>query len=181
MDDIEIKIDRRQTRRLEALFREFPRKAVRVLLTAINATLRTLRSRIVKRMSKVGGIKQKVLSDRMTIRRAGKRRLWARIQMKVGRIPIRDLGARQIKKGLSFRGVGGQRQRIPGAFLVETIARHAFKRRGEARKPIVKLYGVSFAHVWEEQDAARDDVLAEGAELFEHYLDQKFKWILSTL
>jgi hypothetical protein len=66
--------------------------------------------------------------------------------LETDRIPLKYFGARQTAKGVSYKlDKAKGRSFIAGAFgpNIPRLGNHVFKRQGKARKPIVKLFGVS--------------------------------------
>jgi len=66
------------------------------------------------------------------------------IVKKTDRLGLRHFGAKQIKKGVSYRiSKSGKRKSIPGAFIVAKWKGHVFVRTGAGRLPIEKRWGPS--------------------------------------
>lgn len=119
----------------------------RELATAVNkaatktqtAVSREVRTRLV--------IKAKDLKANLRKLRATKTNPSATVSLfRTDRIPLKRFGARQIKKGVSYKidKIEGRKVAL-GAFgpNIPRLGHHAFKRTGKARKPIVKLHGPS--------------------------------------
>lgn len=153
-------IDAARADRLIAIVGESPKQLKRELKTAVNATARTTRSRMNKTIRESFKVSIKAINKVLKITSvATEEKLSASVEVKKetdgnkGRIPLKEFGARQTKKGVTYKikHTGG-RQLIKGAFQGPkpdqrkiSWQNNVFKRVGKARLPIVKLYGPS---VW---------------------------------
>lgn len=180
MPDLELKVDPRQLAAVTSLLERLPRALPRVMQTSINSTLTTLRSRTVRAIARRAAIKQKVVRGDTIVLRATRRQWAGAIRLLGRRIPIRDLSARQTKKGVTFRGPGGRRKLIPGAFVATMRSGHTgvFARKGRARLPIRELRGPSLAGIWEREEGLVNSILAYGQGILHDRIDQKVRWQL---
>lgn len=81
-------------------------------------------------------------SKLMTARRGARRD--AGIELMGPVLPLRDFGAKQTAKGVTVRiRKKGSRKLIKGAFIRQGLGGHVFKRSGDERLPIEKLFSVS--------------------------------------
>jgi len=157
---IEITVNRRQMRELKAFFAEAPRELQTVLSRAINKVGVTARKRIIDIIAQQIAVKKSDLRNRnVTLRRATYRDLMANIVISGRRIPIFNFGARQTKKGVTYRiSRSGGRKTALGAFMESYASgtpiqmrsghRGVFRRRqleGHelARLPIEEIFGPS--------------------------------------
>lgn len=132
--------------------RKFPRAMPRILSRAINKVAGAARTFIVRVVAGQISIKQKDLKQQnVKLRKASFRRLVAVILIMGGRIPLKRFAARQTKKGATYRiQKTGGRKTVAGAFIVETMGGHVFRRKGKTRMPIAKLFGPSVPQVVED-------------------------------
>jgi len=137
----------------------------RILSRSLNRTVKGVRTDVVREVSKVSGAQIKFLRRVIRTRNAKPSFLEAEINGSSRRLPVTAFGARQTKKGVTFRGKSGRRQLIEGAFIEKTIKhgyRGAFKRKFDKTKnasgrdarnrlrknrlPVRKLQAVSVGH-----------------------------------
>ena len=161
---IEVKADIKQaTRSLDRVQRRVVPKAT---YQALNRTASTVRTRVRRRISTFMNIAQKHLKDSLSIEKASRNRLVARVWATGRSIPlIHFKGTRQLKAGVVSR-VHRQRVLRKGTFTAATKKGHrgAFRRIGGRRGPppnrselpIVELVGPSVA-----QTVARKEIVEE--------------------
>ena len=180
MGEIEIRFDERQLRRVRRLLRDVPKGVPRALSGAINKTLRSLRALAVKRISAASGLQQKTVRAATWLKKASRQVLAGRLRFTGKRVPIYQMGARQVRKGVSYTGEGKTRQTIPGAFIATMPSGHvaAFTRLGGKRLPIRELMGPSVAFVWHAHGDIEPEVRGEGNRLLTHYVNQELNWAL---
>jgi len=94
---------------------------------------------------KAGDLKRRSLK----ITQAKDASLVATINIFGSRIPLKDFNARQKKRGVSYTVQKGRRQTLDSAFIVKSMGDHVFKRVAGPRVPIIKLFGPSVPHVFE--------------------------------
>lgn len=132
---------------------------------AINLAITKAQSVAVKSIASEIGLKQKTVRDLLSLRKATRSELLARLEPRSGkRIPVIEMQARQTKKGISYKSEG-KRKTIKGAFVAVMKSGHvgAFKRVGKKRLPIVEMLGPSLPKLFVQQhiesamdEAARD-------------------------
>lgn len=178
--DIEVVFDKRQLRQARQMLAAIPNGWPKAASWAINSTARTLRSRIVKRISRESGIQQKVVREQVKLSKATRYRLMATVKLMFGRLRLIDLGARQTKKGVTYRAGQGRRKLVAHAFIerMPSGREGAFKRLDLSRLPIKELFGPSIAGVFVRAKAIERETLQEGAELLERNLWQKISALL---
>lgn len=148
--EITVQMDPAQRRRVEAALAAIPHGLTRVLTRAVNRVATSQRSKIVKHLSSVTGLQQKILRRRnVFLRRASFQKPSATIAVRGGRIPLRDLQPRQTKGGVSWKDGKGRGMEW-GAFIVESLGGHVFERVSPRRLPIRKLFSSSLASAFEK-------------------------------
>lgn len=108
---------------------------------AARGSLRQLRTRILRRLSRSTGVTQRILRKRMYIKRRQPRALFIGTRP----VPVIQLNAKALSggkrqsrgKGVSFKGPGG-REKLPQGFIAEGLGRrHVFEREpGSSRLPV---------------------------------------------
>lgn len=147
----------------------------RELATAVNATAKATKRQMAKEVTQELAVPQKVVVATLKeTRKATKAELKAAVRInKTGRISLKEFGARQNKKGVSYKISKSQgRKFVPGAFqgpkpgaISAKWRGHAFKRVGKSRLPIVKLKGPSPFGVFVKRGATPKVVDFADAEL----------------
>lgn len=149
--------------------------------SSLNKTIKSVQSIAVKDISKDIGLTQKDTRRYLIIKRATWRNLVASVEGSGKRIAINRLKPRQIKKGVTYRGEGGGRKLIPGAFMAPIPGSNkmgVFKRVGKKRMPINFLRSVSIPKVMTKEavERAMKDVAAERwKKNFQHELDYRLR------
>lgn len=148
-----VKIDDNQIRQMKAAIENTGRKLRRELKTAVNATASRCKSIVAKQIGSELAVPQKVIKGTIKqTRKPNEVDISAVIEVLKGdRIPLREFGARQTKKGVSYRVSKTRGRKLAeGAFqgprpgLMKSSWRgRAFKRVGKSRLPITQLYGPS--------------------------------------
>ncbi len=150
---IDIALSKRDLRRAEALLDGVKNGVPRVIVRSVNKVGVSARRRVVDGIRQTVAIKAKDLRHRyVTLRKANYRRMYATIHISGGRIPLIRWGARQLKRGVSYRiNRSGGRKKISGAFIATMDSGHqgVYKRRGKARLPIDELHGPSIPQVFQ--------------------------------
>lgn len=129
------------------------RKLRRELATAVRATSRNTKSLMAKAITQEVRVAQKVVKQNISDKiKPSAQNPSAEVGIKpTKRIPLRDFGARQGKKGVSYRvSKTGKRGFVAGAFqgqkpgvMKASWRGRVFKRVGKSRLPIVQLFGPS--------------------------------------
>ena len=148
-----VTIDPGQIAAMKAAIENTGRNLRKELAVACNATAAKGKSLIAKQIGKELATPQKNI--RATISQSKKAKdsdISATLEVrKDRRISLKEFGARQTKKGVSYKiSKTRGRKSIPGSFqgprpgLINVRTKgNVFKRVGKARLPIVKLYGPS--------------------------------------
>jgi hypothetical protein len=109
---------------------------------AINKTLTQSRTAVRREVSKETGVPARILSRRVRIGRARKARPVGRLFFGTYNVPVKELDAKQTRKGITRKGPGGRRVTEPGAFFATMSSGHQdfFRRKGGAgRLPIERV------------------------------------------
>lgn len=150
-----IQTNDRQLRRLEAVAKSIGSNLAKELRVAVNKTAKKCERTIAKKVSKEIVVTQKVIKSQIATRKAqagGAAK--STVTLKVStRIPLRDFGARQTKAGVTYKisrasGRGFVKSAFQGpkpGVMKASWRGHVFKRAGQERLPIIKLFGPS---VW---------------------------------
>jgi len=140
-------------------FREVERmltKSQRTILpkatsSALNKVATSVQKEAIRILAKDIGLPQKEIRKYLFITKATWRNLESSIKANGKRIPVHKLNAKQIRRGVKYKGQDGKRRLIPGAFMKEIRVQGvpgAYKRRGKDRFPVVFLRTVSIPHVY---------------------------------
>lgn len=122
------------------------RSLTREFATAVNKTSKGLKTPASKEIRTELAAPAKAVNKSLSqTRKATSSSLMAVFTVaKSNRIPLRDFGARQTKKGVSYRiSKSTGRRTADSAFQVNKLGNHVFKRVGKQRLPIRKLKGPS--------------------------------------
>lgn len=146
----------RGEKRLAKLLGGNAKKLRREIAVAVNATSRKTVSIWAKEVSKEVATAQKNIKATIKVSKkaaASEARSPTAVvtQKKTGRIPLRDFGARQNKKGTTYKiSKGGKRGFVAEAFqgpkpgvMKASWRGRVFKRVGQGRLPIIQLFGPS--------------------------------------
>jgi len=180
---IEVKFDEKKLRELQRLLRSVPQELPGLMSKAINRTATSVKAEIARRISAKVKITQKAVKKGMVIRKASRKRWFATVSVGHKRIPLVYFGARQTKKGVSYRiEKSGPRKFIKSAFKqTMPVSGHigVFKRTGGNRLPIVQLLGPSPAGVFEGAAEIARQVIASSKKTLEKNIDSQVAFILS--
>lgn len=123
---------------------EQPSRSRRALSRALNKAVRTGRTQAAKLIREEWGVSSATIKSALSSHRSSVSLLVATLTARGARIPFKEFGARQTKKGVSVlvkRKEG--RKRLRHAFIVKSLGSHVFERRGRTRLPIDKKFGPS--------------------------------------
>lgn len=140
---------------VDAALRDYPKKASRALVRAMNRALTSGRTLMVQRIAADTGLKSGDIKKAFVQGTATAENLEARIGVGLKRIPLISFNARGREpsrgkgRGVSYRMKGGS-GRIETAFISTMKSGHrgVFVRSGKARLPIRELFGPSLGHVF---------------------------------
>jgi len=140
---------------LDALLKDYPGRATRATVRAMNRAITSGRTLMVQRIAADTGLRSGDIKKAMSLRNATAQRLEARLGVGLKRIPLIDFNARGPEpsrgkgRGVSYRLRGGG-GRVANAFIATMKSGHrgVFARAGKARLPIRELFGPSLGHVF---------------------------------
>ena len=146
---IALSVTARGEKRLAKLLQGNTKRLRREMAIAVNATSKKTVAIWAKEVSKEVATAQKNIKATIKVSKKAaasesKSPTAVVTQKKTGRIPLRDFGARQNKKGVAYRiAKGGKRGFIKSAFTIAKFGGHVFARVGKERGPIDKKFGPS--------------------------------------
>lgn len=137
--------------------KQVQRAAARKLKTIIRAPIRILKRAIVNGKSTNDGLSALVLL------RAGYK------------VPVKYLGARQTKKGISYRDIGGKGF-VPSGFKVKKYSDNAYTRKAKSRGPLQKIVGPAPGDVY-ESGGVTQVALATAAEQLPKQIQERVRFL----
>ena len=170
-------VQQRRVNELSKVLKGSDKKVRRQLAIAVNATSRKTQGGIAKEVAKELATAQKNIKKTITIKKKadGKDKVPSAVvsQTQTKRIPLRDFGARQTKKGTSYKVSKSRgRKTINGAFqgpkpgvMKSSWRGRVFKRVGKSRLPIQQLFGASPWGVFVKNDIKKPIVKESKREL----------------
>jgi len=176
----EIRYDDSQLKQLERTLRGIPRALPKVMSRGLNRTATEARTKIVRTLSTQSGLKQKDVRSATILQRASYSHWRSAIQISRKRIPVMSFGARQTKKGVTYKK-GRSRVLIRSAFIATMASGHTgvFKRLATARLPIVELKGPSLGQVFVGAQDEANRIYRESLARLEKNIHDQVKLILS--
>jgi len=170
-------VQQRRVNELSKVLKGSDKKVRRQLAIAVNATSKKTQGGIAKEVAKELATAQKNIKKTIKIKKKadGKDKVPSAVvsQTQTKRIPLRDFGARQTKKGTSYKVSKSKgRKTINGAFqgpkpgvMKSSWRGRVFKRVGKARLPIQQLFGASPWGVFVKNDMKKPIVKESKREL----------------
>jgi hypothetical protein len=153
-------IDARASKAISALLDGMEKDIRKQVRIAVNKAGQRMESKMAKMVREEINVTAKAVKRVITRPRlADETNLFTTIEVgKDKRIPLKEFGARQGRKGVTYRiSKRGGKKLLPSGFIVRSLGGHVFVREGEKvlagkgrykgkmRQPIVKKYGPS---VW---------------------------------
>jgi len=109
---------------------------------SLNEVGRKVNTKVRRSVADDTGLKVRDLGrEFITQSRSRRNRLRYIITYLKGAVPLKAFNPSQGKQGVTVRGAWGETQMYPGAFIVDKLGRHVFKRTSKQRLPIRKMYG----------------------------------------
>ena len=141
----QLRFNRGQLLQAELRLGRHRKRLPRVLAGAVNDTARWAVTQIGRAIRDKVAMKQSDIKPHIKRTRATAAQPSARITLsRSERLSLKRFGARQTKRGVSYRiERAGGRKRIDGAFIVDSLGGHVYRRTGPERLPITKLHGPS--------------------------------------
>lgn len=172
---------KQDTREVERMLKHFDRGAHKVITRALNKTIKPVEVLAVRAMAKDLRITQKNVRQAVKLHRATWSNRRAVIHVTGRRLPIMDIGARQTRRGVTYKGRGGGRKLIPGSFITTMLSGHqgVFKRMGKSRLPILELHGASIPHVF-IQTHLQNALDRKAAEGWDKNIKHELKWFIKN-
>ena len=171
---------RQDAREVERMLRGLKNGSNKVLVRAINKTATTVKRVALRGMAKDLRLTQKSVAKSVKLDKARWRLKRAIITVTGRRIPIIDFGARQVRRGVTYKGRGGGRKLIPGAYIATMQSKGVFKRIGRARGPNRELLGPSPQYVFVRRHI-RKAMDAEAAIQWQKHIRHELKYFLSKV
>lgn len=158
-------------------FGEYPMRVNRAMVRALNRSIASGRTVMVRKIARNTGLRSKDVRDAMRMDEASLSRPEARLGTGIKRIPLLDFQARQTARGVSYN-LGRGRQTLAGAFIATMKSGHngVFMRMTKKRLPIRELLGPSLGHVFAKY---RPLGIARVQEVFEQNLDHELDFAKS--
>lgn len=136
-------------------FQEKPARISRAMVRALNRSINSGRTVMVREIARDTGLKSSTVRESMRTREASLAHPEAQLATNLKRIPLIKFGAsgprpsRGRGRGVSYRLPGGK-GRLPTAFLATMRSGHegVFMRKTRSRLPIKELFGPSLGHVF---------------------------------
>ena len=151
-DMLTIAFDKKKVDELAKVLAGTKKKVSREMKIAVNATAKKTKTEVSKQIRAELAVKAKVVKETISVTKATDSLAGAVVMVKqTKRIPLRDFGARQTKKGVSYKiSKKGGRKFVAGAFqgprpgaMKASWRGRVFKRIGKERLPITQLWGPS--------------------------------------
>jgi hypothetical protein len=162
-------------------FKDRPQSVTKALVRAMNRSMASGRTIMVREIAGDTKLKSKDVRDAMPLSEATLSRPEARLSASLKKIPLIRFQARGPEpsrgkgRGVTYRLGAGSRERIPNAFIATMKSGHrgVFKRVTSKRLPLIQLYGPSLGRVFEKFRAAG---LARTLEAFEKNFDHELQF-----
>jgi len=166
-------------RQAERLLHGMQTKAVRAAAnSALNKAMKTVERIAVRQIAGKVGLNMRDTRRYMRVRRSTRRTLETALIGTGKRIPVHLRQARQTKRGVTYKGIGGKRRLIKGAYFPGgDVKRGAFKRVGRQRLPVTFLRTVSIPFLM-KQRAFEDAVNAIAAPRFRELFSRELRFYL---
>ena len=184
---VEIKVNEKQLANVRRILAEVPGGMAKLMSMAINRTATSSKAEIVRRLRAEINMTAKRIRQNITIEKASRARWLATIDMFGKRVPLIHFGARQIKKGVSYKiqRSGGRKKIVdePRPFIQTMPSGNVgvFRRwpKNVRRLPIIQLFGPSVGRAFKESGTVRDEVMRHSSAQLEKNIDQRVEYILN--
>ncbi len=179
---VEIKLDKKKLREIEIMLRGVKNGMPRVVSGAINKTAAPAKTQISREIRQEIAVKAKDVKKSIILKKASYTKWAALISISRRRLPVIVFGAKQNKKGVSYRiQKTGGRKRIGSAFIATMKSGHTgvFKRKGAARLPIVQLRGPSLGEVFDKNVSLVQRITTEAYKRLDHNIYDQLNYVLS--
>ena len=122
---------------------------------ALNKAAAQTKTQASKSIRQIRNLKAGTVNKQMRVRKASRVKAESAVIATGAAIPLRDYGARQTARGVTFRVNKGKRSLLRGAFIVRSIGQHVFTRKGKKRLPIIKRVGPSLPSTFIRKEVVR--------------------------
>ncbi|WP_227521995.1 phage tail protein [Bacillus solitudinis] len=162
---------------------QFPQKAPNAISSALNRGVTNMNSNSRKEIRKDYNIKAGDISPTLKVFRASRASLGASVQSKGGVIPLErfKISPKTInpkrKTPIKAAVKKGGAKSLGSGFVADISGPKVFKRTGESRLPIKRLFGPSVPQML-ENERAREEIQKQGQETFEKRLEHEINRIL---
>lgn len=174
---VDIQVDQKQLERAQNTLKDVRGAFPRVMRNSINATGRSVRTRIIRAVSTELGLPQKRLRRDVSLYPATRTRWSAMIRCAGRRTKIIRLDAKQTSTGVSYKAAGG-RKFIPHAFIATMPAGHTgvFLRRGSKRLPIDEQYLPAVRELLETMPGIMKDAESAASAMLKRRIENQVAW-----
>lgn len=167
--DFVIQPDTRAIKELRDACDEVGKKLPAQLMRAVKDTGRAVSTGMNRGIREKLFIKKADVDESIDVKYGSPSNPSATIKLAGKRIPLKRFGARQTKRGVTYRisRVGKSRSRIPDAFGpdIDALGNHVYRRSGRDRFPLLKLFGPSLPAVFEESGLELPTIIDAGQTL----------------
>jgi len=150
-DMVTITVDEAKLKRLRRDLADIPKALPKIVSRSINKVATYTRTKIVREITADVNLKRGEVTKRnIRTKKASYKKWSATIGVSGRRVPVHHFGARQTRKGVSYRiRKSAGRQTIAGAFIAKMPSGHegVYRRTGKTALPIIELYGPSVPQV----------------------------------
>lgn len=189
---IDVQVNRAQLRAAIRLLDDVPKGFPRAASAALNRSVISARSHLVRRLKAVLNMKSGDIRKSTKIRKSNYTRLVAEVNLTGRRIPVYRFGprprtpeadrARKRGRGVSWkiRRQGG-RTKARHAFVARTASGHVgvYQRVGRARLPIRELLGPSLPQVLDDDARMVRETMEDAGQLLEKNLASQVERLLA--
>jgi len=178
----EVKFDEAKLKEIRRLLRGVPHEMPGLISRAINKTATSARTKIARGISAEIKVVQGAVKRGLRTHKATRSRWLSTISVDEKRIQLSYFGARQIKKGVTYRiKRQGARKLIPSGFIQIVGSGHklVMKRMGPGRYPVRYPMGPSPAAVFEGAATIAKKVISSSQQTLEKNIDSQIRYVLS--
>lgn len=202
---IDIKLDQRKYRRIQSLLKSVPRDLPKILSRALNRTIKPAKTEVSKGLRKEINIKAAEVKKGTKVNKASTARLITSIILSHKKIPIVKFGAKQTKKGVTFKVYKKKgRKTMEGAFLATMSSGHkgVFRRGiGQNRRQINQIrstrksekssqvtkhniyigeqFGTSLHKAFAKSEQLIKNIIAKAYQRLDHNIEAQIKYVFS--
>lgn len=179
-----IKVDAEKIKEVEKQLGSFSNKAPTVISRALNRAAENARTNAVKKAREEYEIKAKDVRGTISITKANKSFLGARVESKGERIPLdrfkvspKNPRPKKPPKVLKVAVKKNGLKDLIGAFVADIHGNKVFTRKGKSRLPIERLFGPAVPQMLGNQDV-KAFIESEAQKVFDKRLDHEIQRVL---